>query len=292
MKKKSLYIIFLIFIAGCFSFTSGNENQHYPLKKYLTQVNTTERTYSVFEASSKEEGKKVVIFFHGSNGSGKSFSHQINFNKLAERENLLIVYPDSKVGNWAEGCGCNIADRLQIGDVEFVKVLIEELVQNYSIDTNNIFAIGYSQGGLFVNRLGCEMAEYFRGLIIVSASMSVPLSNHCKPNGLIPISIIQGTEDNVLNYNGSNNGSLSLLSAKEAAYFWAVQNKITKEPIISHYLNDSNSGTEIIKYPGDQSNQFTDVRLVSLIGFGHGWPQTHYFDINMEILEFVKNESL
>lgn len=261
------------------------------LEQVELQVDNTKRTYWAYSPEEISGKAKIpaIIFFHGSRGSGVGMSGSIRFNTLAEQHNYLAVYPDALVGNWAEGCGCNNADRLQVKDVLFVKQIISDIRGRYPVNTERIYAVGFSQGGLFAGRLGCEMSRELRAVMIVAANMSVPLSQNCNPAEPIPVSFIQGTADDVLPYNGSDNGALSLLSAKEAALFWAEQNNCnTDDPRLSYLPNEDLKSVEHLVYPGNSANQYTNVVLFSIFGGGHAWPAYGVLNTNDEIIQMVQ----
>jgi len=137
------------------------------------------------------------------------------------------------------------------------------------------------------------MSNVFKGAIVVAANMSVPLSINCEPSELMPITFIQGMDDVVLNYYGSDNGNLSLLSAKETARFWALKNNIISSPITSYIPNDQDPSVEVLLYKAD-NNQIgkeviggLNITLFSLYGVGHTWPSTKEFNTNSEINDFI-----
>jgi len=263
------------------------------LATYTIEVDGQERSYEVFEPSAYAGKLPAIFMFHGSQSSGEELSKYIEFNKIAEKEKYLVIYPNALVGNWAEACDCNIADRLEVKDIEFVYSIIDQIKSNYTVDLENIYAVGYSQGGLFTDRIACEMSNVFKGAIVVAANMSVPLSISCEPSELMPITFIQGMDDVVLNYYGSDNGNLSLLSAKETARFWALKNNIISTPITSYIPNDQDPSVEVLLYKAD-NNQIgkeviggLNITLFSLYGVGHTWPSTKEFNTNSEINDFI-----
>ncbi|WP_350585641.1 hypothetical protein [Pseudoalteromonas sp. RB2-MNA-CIBAN-0110] len=71
-------------------------------------------------------------------------------------ENYIVVYPQSKVEEWNEGCDCNKPHRLGINDLVFVENVVDDVKAKYNIIDGELFAVGFSQGGLFTQNLMCN----------------------------------------------------------------------------------------------------------------------------------------
>lgn len=254
------------------------------------RVNGELRTYQLHVPASYDEAQPMplVIAFHGSNDSGQNFQRGSEFDKEADRLGFITAYPDSKVGNWAEGCDCNNADRLKVDDIGLTQAIIDTLSARFTVDRNRVYAIGFSQGGLYVQRLACEMSDQFAAIAGVAATFSKPLSEKCDPTSPISMLIMHGTEDTVLPWAGSNNGALSLLSADAAILEWVGHNECDTR---------SSSSTDHIK-PGlslkhrvyDQCKDNKEVHLYAVEGGGHAWP-TGDIDAKQIIADFFAKQS-
>jgi polyhydroxybutyrate depolymerase len=132
----------------------------------------------------------------------------------------VVIYPDAALVNWAEGCGCGIADRLVVNDTGFVAALITRAAERYEVDSARVYAVGYSQGGLFAGRLACQMSDRIRAVAIVAAAMSAPLAKACQPRRPVPVLFVQGADDATYPPGGSGEGKLHLLGIAEAADRW------------------------------------------------------------------------
>jgi polyhydroxybutyrate depolymerase len=251
------------------------------MEKKSISIEGDERTYSVLVPKTSDSIKGIFFLFHGSNGSGAEFSMGTGFNEQVIKENYIAVYPDAPIGNWAEGCNCNNADRLEIKDLEFVDGIIDYLTTEYKVVDGKNYAIGFSQGGLFTQRLACERSKKFDGFAVIAANMSKPLSVNCTPESKVSQLIIQGKFDKVLNYEGSDNGALSLLSAKETIEFWAEQNECALE---TKKIHEGNSNISVTTYC-DEDKQ-SNLRLITVLTGTHSW---FFYGINTneEIVNFL-----
>ena len=95
--------------------------------------------------------------------------------------------------NW---CTCH-------DDLAFIEQILDELEQNLCIDRNRIYATGMSNGGMFVHRLGCDMADRFAA--IAPASGTLARGFNCAPENSTQISIMNmhGTQDDYVDVTGA-----------------------------------------------------------------------------------------
>ncbi len=140
------------------------------------RVDTTVRTF-VVHAPPAEGPRPLLLAFHGAGGTGAGLQSLSKLDRAAGALGWVVIYPDAPLGNWAEGCGCNIADRLAVNDTGFVAALITRAEERYDVDPARVYAVGYSQGGLFAGRLACQMSDRIRAVAMVAAAMSAPLAS-------------------------------------------------------------------------------------------------------------------
>jgi polyhydroxybutyrate depolymerase len=75
--------------------------------------------------------------------------------------------------SWNSGAGgcCGAAAARGLDDVGFARAIAEWLVAHASVDGENLFATGFSNGAMFSNRLGCEAADLFKGVAPVEGNI-------------------------------------------------------------------------------------------------------------------------
>jgi len=283
---KYIFSGLLFTLISCSSFSPFD--QPFDLKTYTVKVGDADRSYVLMSPRSDNPGKKpLIIALHGSQGSGNGMSSAIGLNHMAQDEDVLVAYPDAPVGNWAEGCGCNNADRLKIPDLEFMDAMIADIDQRFSIDKDKIVAAGFSQGGLFATRLACERSTVFSGVVVVAATMSVPLSQTCEPERAIPITFIHGKLDLILPYFGTNDGALSLLPAETTAQFWAQKNGIASGAEITYFPSEISRELIVYHFRSPSASQHSDIRLFAIERGNHTWHSNSLVDANSEIMKMV-----
>lgn len=189
----------------------------------------------------------------------------------AARLGMIVAYLDDAAGDWAEGCGCSIADQQNVNDLGFARALTNELAPSYTLDPDRIYAVGFSIGGLFVQRLACEASDLFAAVVTVSATMSTPLSQTCRPSEPISVMILHGTADPVFPWEGTQNGTLSLLSARAAIDQWRTHDACPEEPRVTEQPINTSLSIREVRYAPCQSE--TEVRLIAVEGGRHVWYQ-------------------
>ena len=211
----------VLLLAACDSGPNRPEGSDLSLTVAVGDTTRTARV-RVPDALSSGAPAHLLIALHGSQDSGPNFQRGSRIDEVGT-DDLIIAYPTAAKGNWAEGCDCNVADRLQIDDLGFMGALIDSIGARYNVAPERTYAMGYSQGGLFAYRLACHMGDAFAAVAAVSAPMSVPLSHNCNPGEATSVLTLHGALDRVLPWGGTSAGSLSLLSAPNTAGFWAEE---------------------------------------------------------------------
>jgi polyhydroxybutyrate depolymerase len=94
--------------------------------------------------------------------------------------------------NW---CSCH-------DDVAFIDALLDRLESELCIDRDRVYATGMSNGGMFVHRLGCDMAERFAAIAPVAGTLARGFN--CAPPASPRVSVlhIHGTEDDLVRADG------------------------------------------------------------------------------------------
>ena len=68
-------------------------------------------------------------------------------------------------------------------DVVFAREIIEWMTLNSCLDPSNVFATGFSNGGMITNRVGCQLSQLFKGIAPAAASpfRNLPLGVTSRP---------------------------------------------------------------------------------------------------------------
>lgn len=95
------------------------------------------------------KNKPLVIVLHGCSQNANDVSELTGWNKLADLNNFMVLYPQQKFSNNPQLCFNWFLDKDQLknqGENESIYEMISFIKQNYSIDSNRIYITGLSAG--------------------------------------------------------------------------------------------------------------------------------------------------
>jgi triacylglycerol lipase len=146
------------------------------------------REYMLHIPPGAQRGRPLVVYLHGCSERNDSSAVISGYNRLANRENLYVVYPDqptdangNKCWNWF------IPDHQHrgAGEPDIIAAITRSVVRRYAIDARRIFVTGLSAGGAMANvmaatypelwaAVGSEAGAQYRGYPCVSVPCVVP----------------------------------------------------------------------------------------------------------------------
>ena len=250
--------------------------------------NGIQRTYIFHIPSShnKSEQMPLVLALHGrgSNGRGMIILTRRGFNKLADKDGFIIVYPDGVELNWNDGRkdeeANDRAHRENIDDVGFISALIDSMIINYNINPKRVYVTGISNGAIMSYRLACELSHKIAAIAPVDGNIPVMLYPECSPVSPVSVLAINNTDDPLIPFEGGdiygkfrkiNLGKV--LSVDESIGFWVNHNMCSPIPVITEVPDlDPGDGTRVIKKEYINNIDGTEVILYAIEGGGHTWP--------------------
>ncbi|MDP2967652.1 MAG: PHB depolymerase family esterase [Deltaproteobacteria bacterium] len=248
-------------------------------------VGGLERTYQLHTPSSYDPSRSVplVILLHGGGGTGQEMEKLTlgGFNRLADREGFVVVYPDGIEKHWHDGRGLEAyrAHRENIDDVGFISALIEQLINSFHVDPNHIYAAGISNGGQFSQRLACELSHRIAAIGVVAIQLPEHLPSSCAPKRPVSVLMMPGTEDPLVPWEGGEIGFRRgrkfgrVLSVPESMRFWTKHNQCPPSPLITYEPDrDPKDGTRVRRETYGPCGHETEVLLYAIEGGGHTWP--------------------
>ena len=171
-------------------------------------VDGVERTYLVVVPPSLDGSTPapVLLGFHGGNGTAEYASQTYG---LTGDEPVLYVYPQAPFWPEAGGVAWNV-DPSGV-DFPYFDALLVDLGQKYCVDSTRVFAAGQSNGGFFVNALGCYRPDALRAIAPVAGggppgqctpSTETVMIVHGTADATVPISSAMYSRDYWLESNG------------------------------------------------------------------------------------------
>lgn len=235
------------------------------------------RTYHVYLPSSYSEKQPtpLLFVFHGAGGSGGDMKALTSFDDIADREGFIVVYPDGYKAIWEDGSGVTAGERADTDDMGFVSAVIDKLAGEFAINLNRVYATGFSNGGMFTQRLGCEFSGKFAAIASVGGAMTEKLSSRCSPASPVPVMLIHGTEDSVVPWEGGEVRGIPewrILSASATAEIWADINRCSSSPKVNGELSvaGKNALFRYRVYGGCKND--AGVVVYAFKGGEHTWP--------------------
>jgi polyhydroxybutyrate depolymerase len=168
------------------------------------------RTYRVYAPPGLHQPAPLLFVLHGGGGSGSNMelmTHR-DFNRVADRDGVLVVYPDGVGRNWNDGRSDVRSEAMQknVDDVGFLRALVRTLSARYRVDAKRVYSTGISNGGFMSLRLACDAADVFTAVAPVAANLSVDLGPRCKPSRPVSVAMLNGTEDPLVPWGGGTVG--------------------------------------------------------------------------------------
>ncbi|BBY90062.1 hypothetical protein MTOK_58440 [Mycolicibacterium tokaiense] len=142
----------------------------------------------------------LVINLHAGGHTGASQQALTHFDGIADAHGFVVAYPDGIDFSWADGRGASVPDRQGVDDVGFISALVNQLVTQFNIDPNRVYATGLSAGAFMANRLACERADIFAAIAPVDGTLGTNYA--CAPSEPVAVMATHGTADPVVPFNG------------------------------------------------------------------------------------------
>jgi len=238
------------------------------------------RTLRIYLPAGRGEPLPVVLVLHGGGGTGGGMEWltRRGFNRIADRDGAVVVYPDGIDRGWNDGRSANrsTADAA-VDDVGFLRALPEQLASLHPIDRARLYVTGISNGGMMSYRLGCDAAGVFAAAAPVAANMAVELGGACHPLRAVPLLIMNGVDDPIMPWKGGPVRVLwmtrgTVLSSEESAARWLSLDHcgpLEPQTVIDAIPADGTSAAPRFARCAEGG----EVRLYEIRGGGHTWPK-------------------
>ncbi len=239
------------------------------------------RTYRLYVPQRLHEPAPLLFVLHGSAGSGANMELMTwkGFNRIADRDGAIVVYPDGIGRGWNDGRSGvkSQATQENVDDVGFFRTLVHDLSARYHVDATRVYSTGISNGGFMSLRLACDAADVFAAVAPVAANLSADLGPRCKPSRPVSVAMLNGTDDPIVPWEG---GQVSLAGVKRGMAWsteqtfdaWAKLDECRErsdDQVTDKRIED---GTSVVLHVRSQCKAGSEVRLYEIRGGGHTWP--------------------
>lgn len=210
--------------------------------KKLHVKNGSKNIFGVVNAPFNYENKKLptVIISHGFNND---FSFMYNYAKSIAEKGYIVYSFDFSGGSVTSKSDGDIKEMSIFTQKDDLKAVINTLLNYSFVDKDNIFLLGYSQGGVVSSITAVDNSKLIKGLILLSPAFvlfddakklfhsveDIPDIYHHKGSDLGKIyfenlldynicSVISNFEKNVLIIHGDNDKMVPIKYSKKAVY--------------------------------------------------------------------------
>ena len=218
--RLSTYIIFFLFLFQSCSNNITDEIMEYDIiyglknifiNQDIDGVNVSRKI--IIQSPDQQENKKypIVFYFHGNGGRAES---GFILSELINNGEFIGIYPEGYKRSWNLGVEDSNAD-----DIEFISMIVEKLKNYTNLDTENMFAIGASNGSAMVNELGIK-TNFFKGIAPLASQL---LTKQIPTSSTNPLSVYQicGSDDETIPFEGGySNVGHTFQSAHNSAKSW------------------------------------------------------------------------
>ncbi|MFH1807099.1 MAG: PHB depolymerase family esterase [Pseudomonadota bacterium] len=216
----------------------------------------------------------LVLALHGRLGTAAGQRRTTGYNALADRDGVVVAYPDGVDRSWADARDVSPAHQQGVDDESFLLALIDAIDEEIAIDRDRIGMMGISNGGFMTQTMACKHGALLAGAAAVVATIPENLRDACAPAVPLSVLFMNGTEDPLVPFEGGTVDSDvggEVLSFDDAVATWVVHDRCDASPTTTHVDEvDDDTAIRHDHYPGCASG--TAVEAYAVEGGGHTWP--------------------
>ncbi|MAA79000.1 MAG: hypothetical protein CL916_07040 [Deltaproteobacteria bacterium] len=255
-----------------------------------------DREFGLFFPSNYDASEAIplVVNIHGGCMDAASQMAAMNMRDLAEEHNFALVYPQGlpEEGSedcliWNSGPYATESNKTTADDLGFFESLITDMTASYAIDSERIYATGFSNGGFMTYALACYQSNTFAAVAPVAGMMTPEALDSNSPNPCVterPMPIIH--------FHGSSDSAVAAELGDEAVDFWVARNNTTQSNTnsvedgpytiehSSYTDGDNGSAVEYYKIIGGYHETFDGMDYEGQNSLSLIWDFFSQYDIN------------
>ena len=242
----------------------GGAKEKTTLKKEIINFDEKIREYYFSLPEDTSKPFPIIINFHGFLSHAMDQQGFSQMDNYAHQNGIGVIYPEGINRSWNVGKAI-LNDENDIG---FVNALIDSVSLKYNIDSNRIYACGFSNGGTFSYELICGLSNKIAAFGSVGGNFSINENRLCNIEREIPLIHIHGTRDRLQKYNHSDGDFLSTI---ESVNYWAKYNQFDIKIVENIKDFHKKDGTTVEKHTYSKNNSNTQVIHFKVVKGGHLW---------------------
>ena len=241
----------------------------------------------------------LVISMHGAGMWPAAQKDTSQWNRVAESEGVIVVYPSGRGGGGPRIWRAATAGAGLMRDVRFISELIDTLETAYNIDPARIYANGLSNGGGMAFVLSCTLSDRIAAVGMVGAAQLLPWS-WCTDRRPVPMIAFHGTADTAAPYKGGPSWVTRVPFPNVLTWTanWAGRNQCGTHPV------ESVVAADVTRLEYTNCAEDAAVVLYTVKDGGHTWPgggplpewfvgtTSHSVDASSEMWAFFREHPL
>ena len=250
----------------------------------------------------------LVLAFHGLFGTSAWMETYTELSVRADRpdDGSIVVYPQGL----SSGLGVPHFNNAQLpapepDDVAFISQLLDDLESQLCIDSDRVYATGYSNGAQMSARLACSLSDRIAAVGLVAGAYYPPewegVAETCTGTRAVSVIVLHGRVDTVIPFEGGGPLGVRLPIDNETPVEDVLQDWAAHDNCASGRLQSNvNDAVQLVQY--DACDGGAAVQLYAIDSGGHAWPGSPYNGppddgskgviANDLILQFFRSHSL
>ena len=164
-----------------------------------------DREYVLHIPSGYDEAKPLplLVVFHGYTMTADSQASDSDLPALGDEEGFITVFPEGRgdIQRWLfELDSVEIDITTANPDIALVSDLVDKLSEELSVDSDRIYAVGFSNGGWIASAVACTLSDRFAAAAPVAGIMD--FGADCAPDDPVPLVTFHGTSDQYEPFDG------------------------------------------------------------------------------------------
>ncbi len=243
MKKKLYILLTLFYVMGIRGQMTAADKVDNVVKNMT--VDGVARKYMLYVPKDIEENRPLMISLHGMYGDGNGQREAAQWEKIADTERFIAVYPYGLVESSVGTYGWDV-DGSEEQDFHFFEKIIDKMAKDYKIDRKRVYLSGFSMGGMMTYHAINERANLFAAFAPVGGYPLNQFHRYYTSSRPVPI----------IHQHGKNDDFVKVDSVPIVVANWVMRNGCKPEPVVEeksgkytkqHYKADK-GGFEYIYY--------------------------------------------
>lgn len=272
-RRRALVLGTVYALIGAPAVVTSIEAAHYHVRNRTTGsvVSDGEERAFLLHVPSGYDGTSpvpLVISLHGGAGWPAMQMDVSGWNRLADQDGFLVVYPAGrgKPKRWETfEPGADLQR-----DVRYIAAVIDSLRAAFAIDATRIYADGLSNGGGMAFVLSCTLADRIAAIGMVAPAQTLA-PDWCPDRRPMPMIAFHGDADPILPYHGGPMGGPgpvrpAFRPVRAFVAWWAARNRCATTPV------ETVMAADVVRWEYAECAEDAPVVFHTVLGGGHTWP--------------------